>query len=257
MVLARSELLTKKLTAAVAIPARRIVKFGASDDLVTLATDASDLLIGVSTTIDSDEDESCDVFLAGIAPVEYGGTVTRGQLLTSDSVGRAVASSDGDRTIGIATQSGVVGDHGFVLIYSARNDGAASITATPADLNVWDNALAGADITVGTEAGNVINVAIQLEDAAGAAIATRASVYAYLSDDANGDSLIATVTSGAVAIGTDGLANVIEAKKQFRLTSESDGDIDINITESGGKTLYLVLVMPNGSLVVSPAITFA
>ena len=43
----------------------------------------------------------------------------------------------------------------------------------------------------------------------------------------------------------------------FLLVSEADGDIDINITESGTDTFYLVLVMPNGKLIVSDAITFA
>jgi hypothetical protein len=49
----------------------------------------------------------------------------------------------------------------------------------------------------------------------------------------------------------------IGAPKMFELVSESDGDIDINITESGVATWYLILVMPNGSLVASNAITFA
>ena len=43
----------------------------------------------------------------------------------------------------------------------------------------------------------------------------------------------------------------------FLLTSESDGDIDIDFTDSGAQTVYLVLVMPNGRLVISSAITHA
>jgi hypothetical protein len=41
------------------------------------------------------------------------------------------------------------------------------------------------------------------------------------------------------------------------LVSESDGDIDLNITEVGGDTWYLILVTPNGFLQASSAITFA
>lgn len=119
------------------------------------------------------------------------------------------------------------------------------------------NKVLHADMTVGAEATNVINVAVQLEWAHGAAIDRRASVLAYLSDDANGDSVIATAHS-SVAIGTDGLAMELITDKVFLLTSESDGDIDIDITQStGAKTAYLVVVLPSGDLVVSDAITHA
>lgn len=113
-----------------------------------------------------------------------------------------------------------------------------------------------ADITVGAEAGNVKNVAIQLKDANGKPIGQRGSLFAYLSDDANGDSVAGTAPD-TVAIGTDGLAIALVAGKALHLTSEADGTIDLNITEDGIDTWYLVLVMPDGSLVVSPAITFA
>jgi len=111
-------------------------------------------------------------------------------------------------------------------------------------------------ITVGDEATNVINVAIQLKDKAGNDLAVRASLLAYLSDDANGDSIAATAPDGGVAIGTDGLAIELIADKVFLLTSESDGDIDLDIEESGADTFYLILVMPDGTLQASGAITF-
>lgn len=131
------------------------------------------------------------------------------------------------------------------------------VTATAAELNTLDGAPMAAGFVVGAEAGNVINVAVQLKDANGADLAARGSVLAYLSDDANGDSVAATAPSGTVVIGTDGLAIPLVAKKTFLLTSEADGDIDINITEAGAATWYLVIVLPNGKLAVSGAITFA
>ena len=118
-----------------------------------------------------------------------------------------------------------------------------------------DKAPLKASITVGAEAGNVINVAVQLQDMNGNALANRASVLAYLSDDANGDSVAGTAPD-TVAIGTDGLAIPLVAGKCFLLTSEADGDIDINVTEDGADTWYLVLVLPHGPIVVSDAITF-
>ena len=122
-----------------------------------------------------------------------------------------------------------------------------------------------AEITVGTEAADVINVAIQLLGGNGKAMTQRASIIAYISADANGDTISATEHSGAVAIGTDGLlipvltgaAAAEKAKTIFQLISEADGDIDINITEAGALTRYLVLVLPSGKLVVSAAITHA
>jgi len=110
---------------------------------------------------------------------------------------------------------------------------------------------------IGAEAGNVINVGIQLTDAGGADLAVRGAVMAYLSDDANGDSIAAAAASGGVAIGTDGLAIPLVANKAFQLTSEVDGDIDLNITEAGAATWHLILVMPDGRLAASGAITFA
>jgi len=117
--------------------------------------------------------------------------------------------------------------------------------------------LASATAVAGAEAANVVNVAIQLLDADGNALQARASLTAYLSDDANGDSVAGTAPDGGVAIGTDGLAIPLVAGKAWILTSEADGDIDLDATESGTDTWYLVLVMPDGSLIVSNAITMA
>lgn len=114
------------------------------------------------------------------------------------------------------------------------------------------------DVTfvIGAEATNIINVGIQLRDR-NTDIGQRASVTAYLSSDANGDSVVGTAPT-TVAIGTDGLAIPLVAGKCFQLTSESDGDIDLNITlSSGAATYYLVIVLPDGTLKVSEAITFA
>lgn len=111
------------------------------------------------------------------------------------------------------------------------------------------------EFSVGAEATNVINVGIQLKQ--GSNLAQRGSVFAYLSDDANGDSVAGTAPGGGVAIGTDGVAIPVVAGKAFQLVSEVDGDIDLDITETGADTWYLVVVLPSGELKVSGAITFA
>jgi hypothetical protein len=118
----------------------------------------------------------------------------------------------------------------------------------------------GAVFTIGAEgAGSIINVAAQLIDRDnGNELAERVNVFAYLSDDAYGNSIVSTAPDGGWAIGTDGLLIPVVANKAAMLTSENDGDIDINITHAAGaKTVYLVLVMPDGQLYVSGAITFS
>lgn len=126
------------------------------------------------------------------------------------------------------------------------------------EITALANSVLGASFVIGSETGgNTINVGIQLEDADGNALAARASVYAYLSDDADGDSIAATAPSGGVAIGTDGIIDEVTAGKSFFLHSEADGDIDIDIVEAGADTWYLVVVLTNGLHVVSGAITFA
>lgn len=118
-------------------------------------------------------------------------------------------------------------------------------------------AIGGASFTIGTEAANVINVAIQLTDGAGSNLAKRGFVQVYLSNDANGDSIATTGTPAGLAIGTDGLFQQLTANKAGFCTSEADGSIDLNITNTGAGTQYLVVVLPSGKLVVSSAITFA
>ncbi len=115
----RNEGFAKTLIAGAAVAARRIVKFGSSDTAVLQAAAATDLSIGVSD-LGAASGEYCDVIMDGIALVEYGGNVTRGQLLTADSDGKAVAAEPAAtasaRIIGIAMLSGVSGDIGSVLI---------------------------------------------------------------------------------------------------------------------------------------------
>ena len=83
-------------------------------------------------------------------------------------------------------------------------------------------------------------------------------MFAYISDDAAGDSIAATAPDGGVAIGTDGLAVPVVANKAWQLVSESDGDIDLTLTHAAGAdTFYLIVVLPSGQLVASDAITFA
>lgn len=110
--------LTKSLVATTAIPARRLVKFGAADGTGVPAVDGAAFIYGVSSEIDTAVGERVSVHSVGnIADVEYGGTVTRGDALTADAQGRAVATTTaGARCVGFAEVSGVVGDIGSTIV---------------------------------------------------------------------------------------------------------------------------------------------
>jgi hypothetical protein len=132
-----SQVLTKNFIAEAAVVKYRIVKFGTADGKVLQAAVDTDAMFGVSTEIDSAINKRCDVHVAGIAEVEYGGNVTRGDLLTSDANGKAVAATrhthtentaatytqnavtaaaSAKRVIGTAMVSGVAGDIGSVQL---------------------------------------------------------------------------------------------------------------------------------------------
>ena len=112
--------LTKSYVAEAAIAGNRIVKFGAADYGVIQGAAATDLLIGVSTRLDATTGERIDVVHEGIADVKLGGTVTRGQRITSDATGQGVAAAPAAGTnngvVGMALTSGVSGDVIPVLI---------------------------------------------------------------------------------------------------------------------------------------------
>ena len=114
-----------------------------------------------------------------------------------------------------------------------------------------------AKFTVGAEAANVINVGVQLIDRHnGNQLGEAVGLPWYLSTVATGQ-VISTAPSGGIAIGTDGLLIEWTANISGLVVSEADGDIDVDITDTGTPTFYLVLVAPDGKLLVSPAITFA
>lgn len=117
----RNEGLLKNYVATAAIAAYRIVKFGTNDGEVTQAAAATDLLIGTTGRVTAAAaNDRVDVIRSGIAEVEYGGTVARGDELTADASGQAVvaapAAGSNVRIIGIAEVSGVSGDIGSVFI---------------------------------------------------------------------------------------------------------------------------------------------
>lgn len=119
--------LIKNATADGAVGAYRIVAHGAADGNVAQAI-ATDKLIGVNDRIAAAvAGDRIDIVRSGITEVEFGGNVTRGDPLTSDASGRAVAATPAAGAnayiVGFAEVSGVLGDIGSVAIAPGRIQG--------------------------------------------------------------------------------------------------------------------------------------
>jgi hypothetical protein len=105
------------------ISAYRIIVNGSSDTQYAQATANTQKLIGISLPGSGPTAENMvangDTFTLiteGVALVEYGGTVNRGDPLTTDAQGRAVQGGSGNEVIGHALVSGVEGNVGNCLI---------------------------------------------------------------------------------------------------------------------------------------------
>lgn len=104
----------KTYTAEGAIGAYCIVKPGANDYGVAPSSAVGDALLGVTTEIAAADTERCDVIHNGTALVQLGGTVARGDPITSDAsahgVKAAPVAGTNNSVIGRAVVSGVSGD---------------------------------------------------------------------------------------------------------------------------------------------------
>lgn len=138
---------------------------------------------------------------------------------------------------------------------TVRRPNPNTLIADAGDVVDLGGAVAGAGITVGAEVTNVRAIAIQLRDGQGNDLATRGAVQIAVFADANGDAFVATGGSTGIAVGTDGALLPLVAKKLFLAVSEADGDIDLTWTDTGTEAAYLGVILPNGKLVMSAALT--
>lgn len=113
-----------------------------------------------------------------------------------------------------------------------------------------------ATITVPTISSDTFAVTIQLKDFAGNDLAVPAAIKAFVSSDSAGLDMSDLTSEITITSSGDGSAAVLLAKYSWLLVSEADGDIAIDCTDTGADAKYLVLVMPNGKLVVSGIMQF-
>jgi len=125
------------------------------------------------------------------------------------------------------------------------------------DATKWINGVAcDATITVGTLAGDVYPVTIQLTDYLGNNLAVPAGVIAYYSSVATGLDPTDVSTDMATTSGGAGAVVISLTKYMYLLISEADGTIAIDSEDSGTDDQYIVLIMPTGKLVVSGVLTY-
>ena len=94
---------------------------GADDNTFSVASASTQPIVGVFQATTVNPGDAVEVMVSGISNVVLGGTVTRGQEVTSNASGEAVAVASyppgaGVVTAGIALESGVAGDIIAVLL---------------------------------------------------------------------------------------------------------------------------------------------
>ena len=112
---------------------------------------------------------------------------------------------------------------------------------------------ADATITIGAESTNVRTITVQLKDVNGNDINYVETFELIVFTDATMTAFATTGGSTGVAIGTDGAALAVVAKKYFICTSEADGDWDGTWTDTGTEQVAIGIRLPNGRVVVSSA----
>jgi hypothetical protein len=128
----------------------------------------------------------------------------------------------------------------------------------PQKQSPWlSNTYGACKFTVGAKLTNTINVAVQLADYRYNNIAQVAHSYVYLASTPAG-LLSAVPTSSPLVIGTNGQILLIDTVGLIcRVVSNASGQFDLNIIQTaGGTPYYLVVLMPDGSIEVSPLIQF-
>lgn len=105
---------SKAYTADVDIAPYLILKAGSADGFATVASAATDALIGVSENVPVPAGRVVDVIQGGPANVVAGGAIAAGDYLTSDANGKAIKAAPASGTvanvIGKANVSAVAGD---------------------------------------------------------------------------------------------------------------------------------------------------
>lgn len=102
--------LEKKALCTAPVEEFTIAKFGADDDTLSSAAAATDELIGIFQHATEAAAKSVRVMLTGISRLKLGGTVTRGDLITSDANAKGIKATQHQHTQKVTTGSTGVAD---------------------------------------------------------------------------------------------------------------------------------------------------
>jgi len=127
----------------------------------------------------------------------------------------------------------------------------SAYTEIKALLDTLSGAPASVTYTIGAEDTNARTITAQLNDAAGNALAERATVQLHVCADSAGAALATTGGSTGIAASTNTYLSAILAKKVFTVTSSAAGLITVTWTDTADEAVYLVIVLPNGKRSVS------
>jgi len=136
-----------------------------------------------------------------------------------------------------------------------------SLTATAAELNVAANAASSSStITLGAGGGTTQTATFQMKDADGNAIAAVHHIRVYMATDAAGATPSAAGCNGAATVSVGAEVKIHTAKLVWDLVTDANGSVVITFNNAGGGGAYtdrVVLVLPNGQVVVSAALNVA
>ncbi len=132
------------------------------------------------------------------------------------------------------------------------------LTAVPAAwLQIGGSSNIQFDITIASEDADSIEITIQVQDSSGNNLSRVYAFDAWLSDNATDGSITTTAPDGGfyASSANEIFEYVTDIMKKF--ITDSNGAISILVDETGAETWYLCIQMPDGTLTVSDAITFA
>ncbi len=109
--------------------------------------------------------------------------------------------------------------------------------------------------TIGAEAADVRDIAVQLKDAYGTNIAEAQLVHVLVLADAAAAALATTGGSTGIAVDTNGILLATDlAKKAFRFLTNGSGLLDLKWTDTGTEAVYLGVVLSNGRMKISAVV---
>lgn len=247
------KLLSVTRTANATLTANRLVKADA-DAANVIACTANVRALGV-VQVNAHAGDVVEVVTAGIVTIESSGALaTIGTAVVSNASGQIVAAgATGDQNIVGYTMSigaGGAGELVTVLLFPATKYANTAGNAVDCTLTV------GAEVPAPTHSIKVSGV---FKDYLGNAVTEAVVFLAYLSDDALGQVLSTLVPTADAVVVTDGnILKVHTANIMYSVISEANGQFDLTWAKTNGvDTAYLNVVMPDGRMKHSGAITFS